>query len=163
MPSTTTWTAQKAVLRGHLINIASAKNKTKLADIKSLTKDFDNLYNKCNQSQSQNLLNQIQKKKKSLTRNADTEKALRWSKARFMLYSNMASTMFSRKQNHSTKPPHVYKLCKSAGYLVTHPKEVLDLFSVYYKKNSLPLKHLPNNLLGNGLMTQFFLLYQIRR
>lgn len=62
MHPTSIWMAHKAVMRGHLIIIASAHNKSKLAAIKSLTKDLDHLYNKHSQSPSQSLLNQIQEK-----------------------------------------------------------------------------------------------------
>lgn len=112
MPPTPIWTAHKAVMRGHLINIASAKNQSKLIDIKTLTKELDRLYNKHSQSPSPDLFNQIQEKRKALDilLSADTEKALRWSKAKFLLYSNSASTIFARKVKHSTNLPHVYKL-----------------------------------------------------
>lgn len=136
MPPNFIWMAHKAVMRGHLINIASANNKSKLADIKSLTKDLDRLYNKHNQSPSQSLLNQIHHKRIALDTllSADTEKALSWTKAKFLLYSNSSSTMFARKLNQSTKPSHVYKLRNPTGNLVSHPKEVLEIFSDFYKK-----------------------------
>lgn len=35
---TSVWAAHKAVLRGHLISIAAAKNKAKLSEMKCLTK-----------------------------------------------------------------------------------------------------------------------------
>lgn len=109
--TTSLWMAHKAVMRGHLINIASTKNKTKLADIKSLTKDLDRLYHKHNQSPSSDLLKQIKEKCTALDTLliSDTEKALRWSKARFLLYSNSSSTMFARKLNQSlNRPPPIY-------------------------------------------------------
>lgn len=115
--------AHKAVMRGHLINIASIKNKSKLADIRSLTNDLDHLYHRNNQNPSSDLLKQIQEKRTTLDTllASDTEKALKWSKARFLLNSNSYSTMFTRKLNQSTKPPHTYKLRNSSGNTVSHP------------------------------------------
>lgn len=46
---TTLWTAHKAIMRGHLINLVSKKHTTKLANLCSLTKMLDCLYNHYNQ------------------------------------------------------------------------------------------------------------------
>lgn len=135
MPPTMIWMAHKAVIRGNLINITSVNNKAKQADIKSLIKDLDCLYYKHNQSPSRDILNRTQEKHIALDTLllADTEKALRWTKARFLLYSNSSSTMFARKFNQSTKPVHVYKLINTSGNLISHPKRVMKIFSDFYK------------------------------
>lgn len=49
---TSIWAAHKAVLRGRFINIAAAKKKAKLADIKCLTRELNDLYNKLSHSTS---------------------------------------------------------------------------------------------------------------
>lgn len=56
---TSLWSAHKVVLRGHLISIAAAKNKAKLTEMKCLTRDLDNLYNKLSQSPSPDITKQI--------------------------------------------------------------------------------------------------------
>lgn len=132
---TSVWAAHKAVLRGHLINIAAARNKSKLTEIKCLTKELHDLYNKLNNNITPDLLNLIQIKCKALNTllSEDTEKSLRFSKAKFLLHGNSSSTMFARKLNHDTKPPHVYKLRNQKGNIVTHPQDVLQIFTSFYK------------------------------
>lgn len=128
---TTLWTAHKAVMWGHLIHLPSKKHRTKLADLRSLTKTLDRLYNHYNQSPTPNLLEHIKSTKNALDTllSEDMERALRWSKAKFLLLSNSASTM---KLNHMIKPPHVYKLRNSSGSLVSHPNDILGIFVNYY-------------------------------
>lgn len=135
IPPSSLWSAHKAVLRGHLINIASVKNKTRLSDIKRLTKDLYSLYNTISQTPSQDLTRQIQTKRQELDLILSTniEKSLRFSKAKYILHSNSTTTMFARKLNQGQKPPHVYKLRDHRENLVTHPQEVLDIFSNFYK------------------------------
>lgn len=132
---TTLWMAHKAVLRGHIINIASARNKKRLTDIKSLTRDLDQLYNKLNQTPTQDISQQIPLKCQELDTLlcADTERSLRFSKAKLLLNSNSTSTMFTKKLNQTHKPPHVYKLRDRNGSVVSHPHEVLQIFSDFYK------------------------------
>lgn len=110
--STSLWSTHKAVLRCHLISKAAAKSKARLTDIKCLTKDLDNLYYKVTQSPSQDLTQQIQLKRQALDPilSANTEKSLRFSKAKFILQGNSTSAMFAKKLNQEYKPPHVYKL-----------------------------------------------------
>lgn len=86
IPPYSLWSAHKAVLRGHLINIASIKNKTRLSDVKRLTKDLDSLYNKISQTPSQELTHQIQTKRQELDSILPTniEKFLRFSKAKYI-------------------------------------------------------------------------------
>lgn len=107
--STNLWTAHKVVIKGHLFNLATKPHRTKLADLRSLTKTLDCLYNRYNQSPIPERLEQINSKKSALDfiLFEDTEKALRWSRAKFLLFSNSASTMFARKLGHMVKPPHV--------------------------------------------------------
>lgn len=111
--------ADKAVMWGHLINIASKISRAKIMELCSLTKTLDKLYNRYNQSPSPDLLQQITDKKQALDLllSDRTEKALRWSKAKFMLYSNSASTMFAQKLNQAMKPSHFYKLPNQTGVL----------------------------------------------
>lgn len=84
-PTTTLWVAHKAVLRGHLISLTANKNK-RLTKIKSLTRDLNNLYNKIQHNPSQNLTKPIQEKRSALDLilSANTEKSLRFSKAKFL-------------------------------------------------------------------------------
>lgn len=93
-----------------MISIAAAKNKAKLREIKTLTKDLDLLYNKLNQSPSPEITKLIQCKRQALDTilSADTEKSLRFSKAKFLLYGNSTSAMFAKKLNQEHKPPHIY-------------------------------------------------------
>lgn len=78
---------------------------------------------------------QIKEKRQALDTilSANTEKALRFSKAKFLLHGNSASTMFARKLNQEQKPPHLYKLRDQKGNLVTHPQEVLEIFTSFYE------------------------------
>lgn len=134
MPPATLWTAHKAVMRVHLINLATNKHRAKLADLRPLTRMPDHLYNHYNQSPTPEILEQINYKKRALDLllSEDTEKALRWSKAKLLLFSNSASTMFARKLNHTVKPLHTNKLRNSAGTMVSHPNDILDIFVDYY-------------------------------
>lgn len=103
--------------------------------MKCLTRDLDHLYKKLNYSPSQELNHQIQEKRQALDAILTTnmEKALIFSKAKFLLYGNSTSNIFARKLNQEQKPPHLYKLCDQKGNLVTHPKEVLEMFTSFYK------------------------------
>lgn len=42
--------------------------------------------------------------------------------------------MFAKKLNQSLQPPHTYKLRNSIGNLVSHPAEVLQIFSKFYSE-----------------------------
>lgn len=83
----------------------------------------------------QELTKQIQEKRQALDLilSANTEKSLRFSKAKFLLHGNSPSAMLARKLNQEHKPPHVYKLRNQAGNLIMHPQEVLSIFSAFYK------------------------------
>lgn len=56
---TTLWTAHKVVMCDNLDNLTTKRHKTKLADLRSLSKALDRLYNRYNQSFTPELLKQI--------------------------------------------------------------------------------------------------------
>lgn len=98
----------------------------------------EGLFNQYSFSPKQNEISrhQIQEKRTTLDTllTSDTEKALRWSKAKFLLYSNSSSTMFARKLNQSIKPPHIYRLRNNSGNVISHPKGDIKIFLDFYKK-----------------------------
>lgn len=101
-------------------------------ELRSLMKTLDRLYNRYNQSPSPDLLQKITDKKQALDLLL-SEKALRWSKVKFMLCNNSSSTMFARKLNQAMKPSHTYKLRNPTGVLVSHPNDVMKVIVDYYK------------------------------
>lgn len=123
------WVAHKAVLHGQLISLATKKNRERLIDIRHLTKDLDHLY-KMQHTPSQELSRQIQIKRQALDLilSVNTEKSLRFSKAKFMLHSNSPSAMFARKLNLEHKPPHVYKLKRPSGQPSHTPQGSFEYF-----------------------------------
>lgn len=56
-----------------------------------------------------------------------TEKSLHWSKAKFLLHSNSASSMFACKLIQTIHLPHLYKLRNTSGHMVSYPKSWLCL------------------------------------
>lgn len=133
---TSLWAAHKAVMRGRLIEISTSRKWQKQHETRKLTSDLEKLYYRHTQTPSQELLLQINKKRRILDDilSEHTEKSLRWSKARFLFHSNSASTMFTRKLKQTTQPTHLYKLKDCNGNLTTHLKQVLSIFSSFYQK-----------------------------
>ena len=133
---TSIWVAHKAVLRGHVISIAAAKNKEKQADIKRLTNELHHLYIKLHHSTDPIITQQIQDKRKALDLilSANAERTLRFSKAKFMLHCNSHSAMFARKLKQDCNPTHIYKLRDEKGNVVAHPQKVMEIFNAFYKK-----------------------------
>lgn len=144
-PPPIVWTAHKAVLRGKLISIASSHNRLHRQKIIDLTKDLDSLYKDTNSlvlESTRKLIDQKSLELDSLL-SSKTEKALRWSKAKFLLHNNTSSTLFARRLNQSSRPPHVYKLRRSTGLSTSHPKEVLQIFEQFYSTLLAPTRKLP--------------------
>lgn len=133
-PSSMVWTAHKAVLRGKLIGIASVRNRNDRHKILVLTKDLDNLYKDTNSLHLESTRRLIDHKRLELDSilSRKVEKALRWSKAKFLLQEGTSSTLFAQKLNHSTRPPHVYRLMTPPGHITSHPQEVLKIFEQFY-------------------------------
>lgn len=138
----TTWVTHKAFMRGKLIEIAASKNRERNKKIQTLTRELDTLYKNPQNLHNHNTKLIIDQKRTELNTilSTNAEKALRFSKAKFLLNGNTASTMFARKLNQSIKPPHVYKLNTNTGLSTSHPKEVLQIFEKCYSLFSLPLK-----------------------
>lgn len=123
---TVLWAAHKAVIWGHLIELAAERKKLRLVDITRFTTELDRLYHIYTQNHAPDLLQQINNNRLELVKipYEQTEKALGWSKAKFLLHSNSASTMFVRKLNQSIQPPYTYKLRDPHSNLISHPSEV---------------------------------------
>lgn len=122
------------MIRGKLIGISSARNKANRQKILALSAELDHLYKKVDSLHLDSTRQTIDQKLLELDSllSAKVEKSLRWSRARFLLHSNIASTMFARKLNQSTRPPHVYKLATGPGQTSLHPQEVLRHFKQFY-------------------------------
>lgn len=98
--------AHKAVLRGKFISVASLRSKQNRHNILQLSRELDLLNKNPTALLLENTRRAIEQKRLELDSllTAKVEKALRWSRARFLLYSNAASTMFARKLNQSLRP-----------------------------------------------------------
>lgn len=85
--------------RGKLISIAAAHNKANRQKIVRLRAELDRLYKNSATLTLETTRWSIEQKHLELDSllSAKVEKALRWSKARFLLHSNTSSTMFARK------------------------------------------------------------------
>lgn len=116
-------------MQGYLIDIASQKKKHKLKDIRSLMRNLDRPYHIHSTTHSPDFLVQMNSKlvAPNTILSEETEKSFRWSKAQFLLYSNL----FFRKLHQSIQPPHMYKLRNATGQGIT-PK-VLQIFSEFNK------------------------------
>lgn len=110
--SATLWLAHKAVLRGHLIQIAADRNKEKWKQILASKEDLQGIYKIHTNTHDPLIDNLISQKRSELDAllKHKTEKALRWSKANIFLSSNSYSSMFTRILNQSIRPPHIYNL-----------------------------------------------------
>lgn len=144
-PPSMVWTAHKAVIRGKLISIASSHNKMHRQKILDLTTELDRLYKNtatlCLES-TRKLIDQKSLELDSLL-SSKTEKAFRWSKAKFLQHNNTTSILFARKLNQSSRPTHVYKLTSETGLPTSHPKEVLRIFEHFYSSLLAPVQTPP--------------------
>lgn len=144
-PPSIVWTAHKAVVRGKLISIASSYNKMHRQKILDLTTELDRLYKNTNTLGLESTRRLIDQKRLELDSllSSKTEKVLRWSKAKFLLHNNTASTLFARKLNQTYRPTHVYKLASGTGLSTSHPKEVLGIFEHFYSSLLAPVQTPP--------------------
>ena len=111
-PISSIWVAHKAVLRGVFIKLATARKARDKLQIVRLSSELDGLYRDSKSLLLDSTRSLIEQKRLELDTllSAKTEKALRWAKAKFLLHSNAASTIFARELNQSFRPPHSYKL-----------------------------------------------------
>uniref|UniRef100_A0A8C5MEQ8 Reverse transcriptase domain-containing protein n=1 Tax=Leptobrachium leishanense TaxID=445787 RepID=A0A8C5MEQ8_9ANUR len=130
----TIWAAHKAVMRGHLIKIATHRKRTKLLSLVTLQQSLRRLEMSHKSSPSPELLSDLLRTRSSLKRLLldDVAKQLLWSRRMFFEKANKLDTLLARSLKPRSKFSSISAVKTVDEVLVNSPQEICAAFTAYY-------------------------------
>uniref|UniRef100_A0A8C5PK30 Reverse transcriptase domain-containing protein n=1 Tax=Leptobrachium leishanense TaxID=445787 RepID=A0A8C5PK30_9ANUR len=130
----TTWAAHKAVMRGHLIKLATHRKRTKLHLLVSLQKTLRSLEIRHKASPSPELFSELSSTRSSLKQLLldDVAKQILWSRRLFYEKANKLDTLLARTLRPRNKFSPIPVIKTANGTLVNTPQGICGAFTTYY-------------------------------
>lgn len=129
------WAAHKAVIRGHLIQLASQINKENKTDIEKLDREYTALIKQHKADRNSVPITQLDAARTALNLALTTkaEKWLRWTRNRFYSNGDRIGSMLAGKLFLKFHSPALPKIRIQGGTLSQNPQRIMGEFLTFYK------------------------------